>query len=125
MRAYALLGSTMLTLAALPSIAADLTPPLAPDVPKTFAVPIQNFDYERRERSELTSAAIDEIPDQLRRRLLSVRAFSADGMMVDADVVEGHGLQNTITKLFADERAAYLHVHFAIPGCYAAPVDRA
>jgi hypothetical protein len=26
---------------------------------------------------------------------------------------------------FADTRAAYLHIHFASPGCYAARVDRA
>ena len=28
-------------------------------------------------------------------------------------------------RLFANPRAAYLHVHFAAPGCYAAQVQRA
>ncbi|MDR3386665.1 MAG: DUF1203 domain-containing protein [Rudaea sp.] len=69
--------------------------------------------------------AIDEVPQQLRRRLLSVRAFDADGMMVDADVVDGLEVERTIDRLFGDERAAYLHVDFAKPGCYAARVDRA
>jgi hypothetical protein len=30
-----------------------------------------------------------------------------------------------IEKLLANPRAAYLHVHFAAPGCYAARIERA
>jgi hypothetical protein len=69
--------------------------------------------------------AIDEVPAQLRLRLLSVRAFDRAGMMVGADVVDGAQLEDSIGRLFADARAAYLHVHYAKPGCYAARVDRA
>lgn len=65
------------------------------------------------------------IPEQLRIRLLSVRAFDADGMMIDAEVLEGSGLEAEIERLFADPRAAYLHVHNARRGCFAARVDRA
>lgn len=65
------------------------------------------------------------IPEQLRIRLLSVRAFDADGMMIDAEVLEGSGLEAGIKRLFADPRAAYLHVHNARRGCFAARVDRA
>jgi hypothetical protein len=68
--------------------------------------------------------AIDEVPAQLRLRLLSVRAFDRAGMMVGADVVDGAQLEGAIGRLFADARAAYLHVHYAKPGCYAARVDR-
>src|SRR5688572_31607106 len=39
-------------------------------------------------RGEQRYESTDEIPEQLRKRLLSVRAFDAQGMMVDADVVE-------------------------------------
>lgn len=67
----------------------------------------------------------DTIPEQLRIRLLSVRAFDADGMMIDAEVLEGSGLEAEIERLFADPRAAYLHVHNARRGCFAARVDRA
>jgi hypothetical protein len=74
---------------------------------------------------ERTYEALDEVPQQLRRRLLSVRAFGADGMMVDADVVEGREVETAIARMFANERAAYLHLHFAKPGCYAARVERA
>ena len=66
-----------------------------------------------------------EIPEQLRKRLLSVRAFDARGMMVDADVTDGTALEPVIDRFFGDESVAYLHLHYARPGCYAARVDRA
>src|SRR5258708_428572 len=76
-------------------------------------------------RGETTYDAVNEVPEQLRPRLLSVRAFDESGMLVDADVVDGSELEPVIERLFADERAAYLHVHFAKPGCYAARIERA
>ncbi|WP_267223317.1 DUF1203 domain-containing protein [Dyella silvae] len=68
---------------------------------------------------------IDEVPDQLRRRLLSVRGFDKHGMLCDADVAQGTALEPLIERLFADDRVACLHIHFARPGCYAARVDQA
>ena len=64
------------------------------------------------------------VPEMLRRRLRSVRAFDERGMMTGCDVVDGRELEVAIGKLFADPQAAYLHVHFAKAGCYAARVDR-
>jgi len=69
--------------------------------------------------------AIDQVPEQLRLRLLSLRAFDAAGMLVAADVVDGLELEPLIERLFGDARAAYLHAHYARPGCYAARIDRA
>lgn len=69
--------------------------------------------------------APDEVPQVLRRRLLSVRAFDDAGMMVAADVVDGRALEPAIAELFARDAVAYLHLHNAKPGCYAARVDRA
>ena len=74
---------------------------------------------------ETTYDAIDEVPVQLRTRLLSVRGFDAAGMMTGADVVDGPALEAAIAQLLGDPRARYLHVHFAKPGCYAARVERA
>ena len=68
---------------------------------------------------------VGEIPDQLRRRLLSIRAFDARGMMLDADVVEGAEAEPLIRRLLDNPWAMYLHVHFARRGCYAARVERA
>jgi len=69
--------------------------------------------------------AIDQVPEQLRLRMLSVRAFDAAGMLTGADLADGAQLEAAIARLFDDARAAYLHVHYAVPGCYAARVDRA
>jgi hypothetical protein len=74
---------------------------------------------------EQTYDAVEQVPEQLRRRLLSVRAFDGKGMMVGADVVDGRELEVAITRLFCDNRADYLHVHYAKPGCYAARIERA
>ena len=68
--------------------------------------------------------AVGEIPSMLRSRLLSVRAFDAEAMLVDADVVPGTELQPLIERQFATAGVSYLHIHFARPGCYAARVDR-
>jgi hypothetical protein len=76
-------------------------------------------------RGETTYDATDEVPEQLRTRTLAVRAFDADAMMVGWEMVDGRELESAIARLFADARAAYLHVHFAAPGCYAARVERA
>ena len=61
----------------------------------------------------------------MRRRLISLRAFAADGTMIDADVVEGTDAEPVIDRLFGDPVAAYIHAHYARPGCYAARIDRA
>ncbi|MEP7044079.1 MAG: DUF1203 domain-containing protein [Dokdonella sp.] len=76
-------------------------------------------------RNEQTYDAIDEVPEQLRRRMLSLRGFDADGMMTEADLVDGPQLEAAIGRFFANALTQYLHVHFAKPGCYAARIERA
>lgn len=67
----------------------------------------------------------DTVPPVLRARLVSIRLFDADDMMVDADVVAGTELAQAIDRAFADAAVAYLHLHYAKPGCFAARVRRA
>jgi uncharacterized protein DUF1203 len=76
-------------------------------------------------KGEETYDEVDEVPQQLRKRTLAARSFDTDGMMVDRELVEGTALEGAIERLFANARAAYLHIHFAAPGCYAARVERA
>jgi len=76
-------------------------------------------------KGEETYDRVGEVPEQLRIRTLAVRAFDADAMMVGWDLVDGQDLEAAIGRLLASERAAYLHVHFAAAGCYAARVERA
>lgn len=78
-----------------------------------------------REQAIQAVPAIGEVPDSVRRRLLSVRAYDADDTMVDAEVCEGNALEEQIERFFARPRVAYLHLHNARPGCFACRVDRA
>jgi len=78
-----------------------------------------------REGAERPYDALDEIPASMRTRLLSLRAFSAGDLIVDADVVEGRGARDLILRLFSDPRTAYIHAHYAKHGCFAARIDRA
>jgi hypothetical protein len=72
-----------------------------------------------------TDVSVNEVPDVLRRRLLSIRAFDQEGMIVDADVVDGNDAARVFDRLLTNERVDYLHVHNAKRGCYAARVERA
>jgi hypothetical protein len=60
----------------------------------------------------------------MRIRLLSLRAFSEEGMMVDADVVEGLVIEPLIERMLANPEVSYIHVHNARQGCYSGRIDR-
>jgi hypothetical protein len=65
-----------------------------------------------------------EVPAVMRRRLLSLRGFDAQGMLRAADVVEGRSVEDVIGRLFADPAVAYIHAHNARQGCYSGRIDR-
>jgi hypothetical protein len=78
-----------------------------------------------REGAEAPFDRIDAVPESMRLRLLSLRAFDVKGMMLDADVVEGDGVEALIDRMFEDPNVAYIHAHNARRGCYAARIERA
>lgn len=78
-----------------------------------------------RENAREAQLEVGEVPEALRTRLLSLRAFDDAGMMIDADVMQGHGLVVAVERMFDSHRVKYLHVHNAKPGCFAARVERA
>ena len=77
-----------------------------------------------REGATKTYDAINAVPPALRARILSIRAFDTGHMMIDADIVDGSETETLIERLFDNPNAAYLQVHFAKRGCFAARVDR-
>jgi hypothetical protein len=77
------------------------------------------------ERSIRAYDAIGRIPEALRVRPLSLRAFDAGHMLRDALLAEGPAVEAALGQLLADERTAYVQVHYARAGCYAARVERA
>ncbi len=64
------------------------------------------------------------VPEPLRVSLLSLRGFTAQHMLAHADVVEGGEVEGAIAGCFGREEVAYVHAHYARPGCYAARIDR-
>ena len=78
-----------------------------------------------RENAAQALPETDEIPELLRRRMLSLRGYDGKGMMRSAEVVPGVEVEAAIARLFAIDRIAYLHAHYALPGCYACRVERA
>ncbi len=77
-----------------------------------------------REVATQALPAIEEVPALLRTRLLSLRAYDARGIMIWADVVPGTEVEAAIEALYAIERTAYIHIHYAKPGCYACRIER-
>jgi hypothetical protein len=73
-----------------------------------------------------TRAAVyeDSIPPALDRRVLSLRAFDENYMMVDAVLASIGEPDGTIRRLFEDERVDCIHAHNATRGCFAAVVER-
>ena len=66
----------------------------------------------------------DAVPPALDRRILSLRGFDADGMMVEAELVQPGEADAAIRRLFDNPGIAYIHAHNAIRGCFAAAVER-
>jgi hypothetical protein len=77
------------------------------------------------EGSEVPYDRVGEIPEVLRVRLLSLRAYDSQHMMIDADVVDGREVEPVIRRLLANPLVAYIHAHNAKRGCYSCRIERA
>lgn len=77
------------------------------------------------EGSEVPYDRVGEIPEVMRVRLLSLRAYDAQHMMIDADVVDGQEVEPVIHRLLANPQVAYIHAHNAKRGCYSGLIERA
>ena len=72
-----------------------------------------------------TGTIENQIPDAMRDRLYSVRAYDEYGWMLDADVGLGKDLAGLFDRFLADPQVHFLHLHHARRGCFASRVDRA
>ena len=77
-----------------------------------------------RQGAAQAQLAAGEIPDVLRSRLISVRLFDEHSLMVGADVVAGETLADVLAEALATPATAYVHLHFAKAGCFAACARR-
>lgn len=78
-----------------------------------------------REFAETCTPEPDEIPPMLTHRLLSLRGYDRDAMMIAAAVAPGIELADNIRRLFDQADVEYLHIHNAMPGCFNCAVYRA
>ncbi|WP_372771582.1 DUF1203 domain-containing protein [Pseudoalteromonas sp.] len=78
-----------------------------------------------REKAQMANLDINEIPKMLRHRLLSVRAYNSENLMIGAEVVQGKELEFAIDRQFQNSDVEYIHIHNAIPGCFNCSVHRA
>lgn len=78
-----------------------------------------------REAATTKSSFKDEIPTPLSSRMLSLRAFDKGQMMIDARLVDGKNCGQTILELFENSDIEFVHIHYAVRGCYAAKAVRA
>jgi len=64
------------------------------------------------------------VSEQVFGRVLSVRAYDAEAMLLNAEVMAGEQLAARAPALL-ETPGSFLHVHFAGPGCFAFRVDPA
>lgn len=68
----------------------------------------------------------DALPPIMRDRLLSLRAYDAEAIMIDAEVAEGEdAVIGLIRRFFENQAVASIQAHFAKRGCFAARIERA
>lgn len=67
----------------------------------------------------------NEIPPALDRRILSLRAFGSDGMMVDAALAQPGEADALVRRMLASEAVDHVDAHTAIRGCFMARAERA
>ncbi len=77
-----------------------------------------------REGATAAYDAVDEVPEVIRVRAISVRAFNDRGEMLDADLAPGTEIEPMIRRFLADPATSYLHAHYAQRGCFAALIER-
>lgn len=78
------------------------------------------------EKAQATRRTVGALPGALAARdAVSLRAFRADGMMIDAGFARQGEVEAAITRFFANPDVDYLHAHTVGWGCYLARIDRA
>ena len=76
------------------------------------------------ETATATARLADALPQVMAKRPIALRIFSADGMLIGADLATGDALDAAIRRAFDNPAAAYIHAHNAAHGCFAARIDR-
>lgn len=68
---------------------------------------------------------INELPEVMKTRVLSLRAYDSKHFLIQADICEGNFAENLISRFFDNPLISYIHIHNAKQGCYACCAERA
>jgi hypothetical protein len=77
-----------------------------------------------RRDAQRSDLAPGEVPPYVTRRLMSLRAYDASAMMIDAAVCDGAEVAAVLDGLFADGAVDYVHLHNAKRGCFSCVASR-
>lgn len=77
-----------------------------------------------REHAQPATVEPNVIPTFLRHRLLSVRGYNRNHIMIEADATRGDELEDVLRKQFSNSEVDVIHVHNAGPGCFNCAVQR-
>ncbi len=61
---------------------------------------------------------VNELPEVLHNRVLSLRAYDEKHFLIAADIAEGKLTKNLLGRLFSDSQVSYIQIHNAKRGCY-------
>ncbi len=64
------------------------------------------------------------VPECVTRRLISVRAYDAADLIIEADVCAGGDVAGVIGRFFSKLEVAYIHLHNARRGCFSCVAER-
>ena len=68
---------------------------------------------------------VDHVPPYVATRLMSLRAYDPQDLIVQADVCEGGDVAATLKRMFESADVAYIHLHNARRGCFSCVARRA
>lgn len=73
---------------------------------------------------ERAACFTDTIPPALNRRILSLRGFGKDGLMIDATLVQPGEADAVVRAMLAEPAIDHIDAHNAARGCFAARIER-
>lgn len=76
------------------------------------------------EGADKAAEYVDEAPPVFATRVLSLRGFDKDGMMIDALLTQPGEADAGICRLFENPEIVTIHAHNAARGCFSARIER-
>ena len=77
-----------------------------------------------RRGARQSTLPVGVVPPYVSQRLISLRAYDAGHVMIDATVCEGAAVAEQLEHLFCNLEVAYVHLHNAKRGCFSCLASR-